>query len=146
VVEPALRSLAGVSRLRELMRRWMGWSTRSGLPGGCPLYGAAFELDDAAPGPVRDFLLERHREWTGLLSRLVREAVDRGELARDLNIEQFVWQLIGVYLAHHLAQRLCADPNADARGMAAFEDIVACAALARGGASTPSGAEDEMLR
>jgi hypothetical protein len=71
------------------------------------------------------------------LSRLVRKAVDRGELAGDLEIEQFVWKLIGVYLAHHLAQRLCADPAADVRGMAAVEEIVVSAASARGGASAP---------
>jgi AcrR family transcriptional regulator len=126
VIEAALQAPTGVARLRELMRRWLGWWARTGLPGGCPLYGAAFELDDA-PGPVRDHLLVRHEAWRELLSRLVREAIDRRELAPDTDVDSFVWQLIGIYLAHHVAQRLTRDPDADGRAHAAFEALVAAA-------------------
>src|SRR5688500_4478394 len=53
VVTPALATEAGLPRLRTVMARMLGWATRAGLPGGCPLYSAAFEFDDAADGPVR---------------------------------------------------------------------------------------------
>lgn len=57
VVTPAMEAPEGLPRLRALVGRWLGWAARSGLPGGCPLYGAAFEFDDTE-GPVRDYLTE----------------------------------------------------------------------------------------
>jgi AcrR family transcriptional regulator len=124
VVEPAMGEPEGLPRLRALVGLWLGWAARSGLPGGCPLYSAAFELDDAG-GPVRDYLTESKREWSGMLEGLVREAVALGHLRGDLDAAQFVWELDGIYLAHHVSQRLMRDPDADARANAAFEALVA---------------------
>lgn len=125
VVGPAMGTPEGLARLRALVGRWLGWAARSGLPGGCPLYGAAFELDDAEEGPVREYLTRSKGEWGGMLEGLVGEAVALGHLRGDLDVEQFVWQLEGIYLAHHVSQRLMRDPEADARALAAFEALVA---------------------
>jgi AcrR family transcriptional regulator len=124
VVEPAMGEPEGLPRLRALVGLWLGWAARSGLPGGCPLYSAAFELDDAG-GPVRDYLTESKREWTGMLEGLVEEAMALGHLRGDLDAARFVWQLEGIYLSHHISQRLMRDPEADARAHAAFEELVA---------------------
>ena len=124
-VVPAMEAPEGLPRLRALVSRWLGWAARSGLPGGCPLYGAAFELDDTEEGPVRDYLTESKREWSGMLEGLVREAVALGHLRGDLDAAQFVWELDGIYLAHHVSQRLMRDPDADARALAAFGTLVA---------------------
>ena len=94
------------------------------MPGGCPLYSAAFELDDAEEGPVRDFLATSHREWSALLTSAVQEAVELGHLRDDLDPAQFAWQINGIYLAHHVSQRLTRDPEADARAHAAFEALI----------------------
>ena len=115
----------GLPRLRASVGRWLGWAARSGLPGGCPLYGAAFELDDAEEGPVRDFLTRSKGEWEGMLAGLVKRAAALGHLRGDVDAAQFVWQLEGIYLAHHVSQRLIRDPEADARALAAFEALVA---------------------
>lgn len=123
VVAPAMQAPEGLPRVRVLVGRWLGWASRSGLPGGCPLYGAAFELDDAE-GPARDFLAESKRAWSGLLAGLVGEAVALGHLRDGLDVDQFVWQLDGVYLAHHVSQRLVRDSGADARALAALEDLI----------------------
>jgi AcrR family transcriptional regulator len=127
VVDEALKAPAGAPRLRALMDHWLGWAGRAGLPGGCPLYGAVFELDDAAPGPVRDHLVQSHASWTAFLTDVVKEAVEHGDLPRNLDVDQFVWRLIGIYLAHHVLERLLRDPAAHARGMAAFEDALVAA-------------------
>jgi AcrR family transcriptional regulator len=124
VVDPIVGVPEGLPRLRALVGRWLGWAARSGLPGGCPLYAAAFELDDAEEGPVRDFLMSSKGEWSRMLERLVREAVDLGQLGEDLDAVQFVWQLEGIYLSHHVSQRLMQDPEADARALAAFDELV----------------------
>ena len=51
VVQPAMREPQGLPRLEALVRNWLGWSKRAGLPGGCPVAAGMFELDDAE-GPV----------------------------------------------------------------------------------------------
>ncbi len=56
---------------------------------------------------------------------MVGEAVALGHLTGDLDAAQFVWALDGIYLAHHVSQRLMRDPDADARANAAFEALVA---------------------
>ena len=127
VVAPTTEALEGLPRLRALFGRWLGWAARSGLPGGCPLYGAAFELDDAAEGPVRDYLTQSKSGWSEMLAGLVGEAVALEHLRGDLEVAQFVWQLEGIYLAHHVSQRLTRDPEADRRAHAAFEALVASA-------------------
>lgn len=125
VVDPVVDVPEGLPKLRALVGRWLGWAARSGLPGGCPLYAAAFELDDAEEGPVRDFLMGSKGEWSGMLEGLVRRAVDLGHLREDLDTAQFIWQLEGIYLSHHVSQRLMRDPEADARALTTFEELVA---------------------
>lgn len=124
VVDPVADVPEGLPRLRALVGRWLGWAARSGLPGGCPLYAAAFELDDAEEGPVRDFLMSSKAEWSGMLEGLVKKAVELGHLREDIDAAQFVWQLDGIYLSHHVSQRLMKDPEADARALTAFEKLV----------------------
>lgn len=127
VVSPALGAPEGLPRLRAFVGRWFGWAPRCGLPGGCPFAGALFEFDDLAEGSVRDRLVESHRAGAEVVLGLVGEAVALGHLRGDLDAEQFEWQLYGVYLAHHVSQRLARDPDADARAQAAFESLLVSA-------------------
>jgi AcrR family transcriptional regulator len=125
VVDPVMDVPEDLPRLRALVGRWLGWAARSGLPGGCPLYAAAFELDDTEEGPVRDFLMVSKGEWSAMLEGLVRKAVELGHLSEDLDAAQFIWQLDGIYLSHHVSQRLMRAPEADERALTAFENLVA---------------------
>ena len=119
VVEPAMAEPEGLPRLESLVRRWFGWSSRAGLPGGCPVAAGMFELDDVE-GPVRDKVAAMEAEWRGLLTGLVARAVELGHLKGDLDIPQFVWELCGIYLGHHTSQRFLRRPDADDRARVAF--------------------------
>jgi AcrR family transcriptional regulator len=123
VLEPALREPPGLARLRALMRNWFGWAGRAGLPGGCPVAAAMFELDDV-DGPVRDKVLHMEAEWRGLLGQITRDAVSSGQLRADLDVEQFVFELCGIYLVHHVSTRFVRDPNSDARAQTAFDGLL----------------------
>jgi AcrR family transcriptional regulator len=131
VVDPIADGPEGLPKLRALVGRWLGWAARSGLPGGCPLYAAAFELDDVEGGPVRDFLMKSKGEWSEMLEGMTNKAVELGHLREDLDAVQFVWQLEGIYLSHHVSQRLMRDPEADARALAAFDELVATSLTGR---------------
>ena len=82
----------------------------------------AEDVDRAAKAATKAFY---DGEWSRMLEGLVREAVELGHLGEDLDAVQFVWQLDGLYLAHHVSQRLMRDPHADARALATFENLVA---------------------
>lgn len=127
VLSPALQAAAGLPRLRALVERWFGWTSRAGLSGGCPVAAGLFELDDQ-PGPLRERLLTLEAEWRGLLCGLVSEAVALGELRADLNVDQFVWELCGIYLSHHASTRFLRTPHADTYAHRAFEALLERAA------------------
>jgi AcrR family transcriptional regulator len=123
VVEPSLKAAEGLPRLRALVRNWFGWAQRAGLPGGCPVAAGLFEFDDVE-GRVRNKILEMESQWRRLLIELVRRAVELEHFRHDLEVEQFVWELCGIYLGHHAAHRFLRAADADARARTAFEDLV----------------------
>lgn len=123
VVEPAMAAPEGRPRLEAVFRNWIGWSRRAGLPGGCPVAAAMFELDDVE-GPVREKVVAMEAEWRGFLAGLVRRAVELGHFRDDLDVEQFVWELFGIYLSHHAAQRFLRRPDADDRALTAFHSLI----------------------
>lgn len=123
VITPALAAPEGLPRLEALVRQWLGWAPRAGLPGGCPVAAALFELDDAE-GPVRDKVAALEAEWRGLLLQLVGRAVELGHLRGDLDAEQFVWELSGIYLSHHVSVRFNRRPDADERAARAVQGLI----------------------
>lgn len=133
VIAPAMETRPGLTRLRVLIKGWLGWSSRAGLSGGCPVAAALFELDDR-PGPVRDHVAMLERQWHDLLAGLTAEAVERGELRDGLDIEQFVFELSGIYLSHHTASRFRHDPLALERARRAVDALIARA----GGPAAPT--------
>lgn len=123
VVQPAMSADEGLPRLQALVRNWFGWAQRAGLPGGCPVAAGLFEFDDV-DGAVRNEILAMESQWRGLLTQLVRKAIERGHLRPDLDVEQFVWELCGIYLIHHAAQRFLRAADADRRARTAFQALL----------------------
>jgi AcrR family transcriptional regulator len=123
VIRPALTAPEGLPRLRALVRNWFGWAQRAGLPGGCPVAAGLFEFDDVE-GRVRDKILEMEAAWRHTLVQLVGRAVELGHLRRGLDVDQFVWELSGIYLGHHAAHRFLRSSDADARAQTAFQALL----------------------
>ena len=127
IIAPSMKEPEGLPRLQALVRNWFGWAPRAGLPGGCPVAAGLFEFDDVE-GPVRNKILEMEAAWRGLLTKTVTEARSLGHLRKDLDVAQFVWELCGIYLSHHAAQRFLKSPDADRRAKTAFEALLTRAA------------------
>ena len=123
VIEPSMKAADGLPRLRALVRNWFGWAQRAGLPGGCPVAAGLFEFDDVE-GRVRNKILEMEGQWRRLLTELVARSVELGHLRRDFDVEQFVWELSGIYLGHHAAHRFLRAADADLRAQVAFQALV----------------------
>jgi AcrR family transcriptional regulator len=123
VIAPSMAAAEGLPRLRALVANWFGWAQRAGLPGGCPVAAGLFEFDDIE-GRVRNKILEMENEFRGLLTGLVQRAVDLGHLRKDLDVDQFVWELCGIYLGHHAAHRFLRAADAETRANTAFEALI----------------------
>jgi len=130
IIAPSLKEPAGLPRLKALVKNWFGWAPRAGLPGGCPVAAGMFEFDDVE-GPVRDKISAMEAEWRGLLTKTVADASSLGHLRSDLDVAQFVWELCGIYLSHHVAQRFLKSPDADRRAQTAFAALLERAAPAK---------------
>jgi hypothetical protein len=120
-----MKAAEGLPRLRAVVERWLGWSEKAGLGGGCPVTGGFFEFDDVPDDdPVRQRLIAMEAEWRAFLSELAAAAVKAGELRKGLDVDQFVWELCGIYLSHHVSYRFAHDPLATRRAHAAFAELV----------------------
>jgi AcrR family transcriptional regulator len=124
VVRPALREPRGEPRLRALFEHWLEWSRDSQLPGGCVFVTASVELDDQ-PGPVRDLLVAKQRDWIDLIANCARMAVDVGHFRSNLDGRRFAQELYGLLLAHYHFSRLLSDPDSEARTRSGFEHLLA---------------------
>ena len=123
---PALKARRGLPRLRALFSNWLDWTSLSGLSHGCPMQAAAVEFDDR-PGPVRDAVVEHFARLERELGRTVELAVGQGHFRADLDVGQFVFDLMGIIFAYHHRARLFDVTRAQAQARTAFERLVTAA-------------------
>jgi AcrR family transcriptional regulator len=123
VIVPAMQKPRGEARLRSIfestMKQW-----EEDLPGGCIFHAVSAELDDQ-PGPARDYLVETQRDYADTLRRAAEIAVEEGEFRKDLDLDQFVFELGSITAAYHHFGRLLGDPEADQRARKMFEGLLA---------------------
>jgi AcrR family transcriptional regulator len=123
---PALKARRGLPRIRALFNHWLVWTVRSGLTHGCPMQAAAVEFDDR-PGPVRDAVVEHFARLERELGRAVELAIGQGHLRADLDVGQFVFDMMGIMFAYHHGARLFDITRAEAQARVAFEQRIAAA-------------------
>jgi AcrR family transcriptional regulator len=122
-VKPSFTAERGAPRVQALFDNWLSWPSRSGLDAGCFFVAASVELDDR-PGPVRDRLVKLQRDWLDTLAQAVRIAVSEGHFRRDVDPDQFAYELYGLMLVAHHFTRLLRDPQSNARAKTAFASLV----------------------
>jgi hypothetical protein len=71
-------------------------------------------------GPVRQRLLELEKEWNEILKQFIAESIAAGDLRKDLDIDQFIWELMGFYLNHHASRRFMRSRDANVRAKKAY--------------------------
>lgn len=121
--DSALREPRGLARLRAIVVNWLNWTRAVNLPGGCVINAAAAEFDDQ-PGPLREEVKKGLLALRRTLADAVGKAVEIGELRRDIDIDQFVFELGRIYQVTHQSRRLFNDPDADRRALVAFDRLV----------------------
>lgn len=137
VVKPAIAKPRGAPRVEALVERWLAWSASSERPGGCVFVAAATELDDRA-GPVRDAVEQTQRAWLETLARACRIAQEAGHYRKEIEPEQFAFELQGILLAFHHQARLLRNPEAVQRARRAFSALAQRASAPRTASEYPS--------
>ncbi len=120
---PALKAKRGLPRLRALFEHWLDWTARSGLSHGCPMQAAAIEFDDQ-PGAVRDAVSDHFARLERELGRAVELAIGQGHLRADLDVGQFVFDMMGIVFAYQHGARLFERAKSEARARTAFDRLI----------------------
>ncbi len=105
VFQPAIKSGRGLARLKAVGHGLLEYVDSYGGSGGCVVLSASFEFDDK-PGPVRDWTMQLSARLQSELARTVQIAKDAGEVRADLDVQQWVFELTGIYLALHFQSRV----------------------------------------
>jgi AcrR family transcriptional regulator len=110
VIRPAFE-LNGIGRLRTLCANWLSYAEDKVFPGGCFFAAASLEFDDR-PGRVRDKIVESIQRWLGTLEQAARDAQNAGEMRRDVNPRDLVFEIQALALGANWASRLFRDEGA----------------------------------
>lgn len=106
VIIPALKTKAGIPRIRALVDNWIQWTSE--LTGGCIFVSASADFSDR-PGRVRDILLNQQKDWIDCLKRIAQSAVVVGDFRKDIDDDQFAFDLYSLLLGFHLYFNLLDD-------------------------------------
>lgn len=123
VLMPGLKERRGLPRLRAIVRNWLERTARE-ADSDCIYISGAIEYDDR-PGAVREELVAMIRGWQRELTRAIAQTVEAGELAADLDLDEFLFQLYGIVLVLHHESRLMRSPDSLGRAQRVFERLVA---------------------
>ena len=123
VFVPAFKAPRGVARLEALLANWLTWVDRGGWGGGCPLQSAALEFDDK-PGPVRDVVIAHYRQLERELTRTVSQVVEQGEFRADLDLAQFVFEMLGIVFVTYYRRRLLGDTGTRSMAQRSFAELI----------------------
>lgn len=127
VMAPAMQVERGLPRVRAIFNGWLTWTQCNELGFGCPLHAAAIEFDDR-PGPVRTHIVAHFERLQTGMERALTLAIEAGHLRPGLDVQQAVFEVLGIIFAYYHNARLLQRPDASTRAQAAFERLLATAA------------------
>ncbi len=121
VIIPALNIERGISRIKALIKNWIEWSSK--LTGGCIFVVASTEYNDR-PGKVRDFLIHQQEEWIDCLKRIAQSAIKAGDFKKNIDKDQFAFDLYSMLLGVHYYDKLLNDSDLNKRQEKSLQDVL----------------------
>jgi AcrR family transcriptional regulator len=120
--------LPGTANLTRYLKDWISWRRRAGLPGACPIALAMFEYTyNGGSGSVRAAVAAAEGHWRRTLVDLVQGAIATSEIPEGVDSAQLAWNLVGVYLSHHVSCHFLRSPKADLSAERSLEQLIECA-------------------
>ena len=121
VIVPALKTEAGIPRVKALVDHWIRWSAE--LTGGCIFVSSSTDYSDR-PGNVRQSLLQQQKNWIDCLVRIAQSAMNAGDFREDIDCEQFAFDLYSLMLGFHLYYKLLNNTDTKKRQEVALERLL----------------------
>lgn len=121
VVAPALMMEGGIPRIKALVNNWIDWSSE--LSGGCIFVSASTDFSDR-PGKVREALLRQQEDWLGSLRRIADSAIRAGDFRKDIDCDQFAFDLYSLLLGFHLYYKLLNDSETRKHQQIALDQLL----------------------
>ncbi|MBD64950.1 MAG: TetR family transcriptional regulator [Halobacteriovoraceae bacterium] len=122
VLRPAVKKPRGLARVDAIIANWLEWSKYE--KGGCPLLAAAIEFDDR-PGEIRKVVRALYEQQINFYKRAFQIAVECGELPKDTDINQIVYEFYSLLVGQHIYTRLLKDQSVEERLLLAYEQLKA---------------------
>jgi AcrR family transcriptional regulator len=128
VVQPALKTDRGLSRLQAMLENWLVYVERIVFRGGCFFAAASAEFD-SRPGPVRDQIAELTQTWMVALEDEVAVAISNRQLPASIDPAQFVFELHAFVQEANWAFKLFNQKSAFLRARRAIRNKIASAEI-----------------
>jgi AcrR family transcriptional regulator len=123
VPERVKQAPSGLPHLRAVCEAWVSYLEREVLPGGCFFTAATTEFD-GRDGRVRDALAGMNALWRRDLRIHIRRAMSFGELPRDADVDQLIYEIVGIMLALNHFLQLEHDSAAPQRARTAISRLL----------------------
>lgn len=111
VIRPAFVAAPGSERVERLFVAYLRWMENGAGAGGCLMVTAAQEFDDR-PGPVRDRVVDIAAEWRRVIRRTLVEAIESSDVDADADLDQMVFEFMGLALSFQQSARLLSETGA----------------------------------
>jgi AcrR family transcriptional regulator len=102
VLAPVNESLGGLERVQALSEAFLGHLERRVFPGGCFFATVSAQLA-SRPGRTRDRVMEVQQRWLAQFAEALGQAVEGGELPRDTDIDQLVFEITAMMVRANFA-------------------------------------------
>jgi AcrR family transcriptional regulator len=130
VVQPALQSPQGISRLKAMLESWLGYVERIVFRGGCFFAAASAEFD-SRPGAVRDQIAALTKAWMVGLQEEIAFAQSKKEIPAFIRPAQLAFELHAYVQEANWAFKLFNDKSAFLLARRAIADRIAAASIER---------------
>jgi AcrR family transcriptional regulator len=124
VVQPALQSPRGISRLKAMLENWLGYVERIVFRGGCFFAAASAEFD-SRPGAVRDQIAALTKAWMVGLQEEIAFAQSKKEISSTIKPAQLAFELHAYVQEANWAFKLFNDKSAFVLARRAIADRIA---------------------
>lgn len=117
---------SALAELTQYLSRWISWTKRAGLPGGCPIASAMFEYNYEGRS-VHAAVAAAEARWRETLVRLIERAIAESDFLGSIDPSQMAWNLLGVYLSHHVSCHCLRASDADRKAQESVDQLIAFA-------------------
>jgi AcrR family transcriptional regulator len=119
ILDPTKDEEPGLTRLLAILDAWVEYVATQTFEGGCFFEAANLEMD-GRKGPVRDRIAKDHRQWYRVIEKETARAVENGELAADLDVDQVTFELRAIITGLNQGIQLHSDRKAPERARRAM--------------------------